>query len=45
MINDFKGFKDGSTIFNVCYCEENSVPRVVFNYIECISEKVVFLVI
>ena len=33
MINDFKGCKDDSTLFDVCYCEENSVP---FNDIECI---------
>ena len=34
MINDFKGIKDGSTIFNFFYCEENCVPHVVFNNIE-----------
>ena len=39
MINDFKGCKDGSTIFNVCYCEQNSIPHVVFNNIECIFRK------
>ena len=39
MINDFKSCKDSSTIFNVCYCEENSVPYVVFNNIECIFRK------
>ena len=39
MINDFKGCKDGSTIFNVCYYSENSVPHVVFNNIECIFRK------
>ena len=33
MINDFKGCKDGSIIFNVYYCEENSVPHTVFNSI------------
>ena len=31
---DFKGSKDGSTVFNLCYCEENRVPHVVFNNIE-----------
>ena len=36
LINDFKICKDSSTIFNVCYCEENSVPHVGFNNIECI---------
>ena len=39
LINDFKDCKDGSTIFNVFYCEENSVPHVVFNNIECIFIK------
>ena len=39
MINDFKGCKDSSTIFNVCYYEENSVPYIVFNKIECIFRK------
>ena len=39
MINDFKGCKDGSTIFNVCYCEENNVPHIVFNNIECFFRK------
>ena len=34
MVNDFKGCNDGSTIFNLCYCEENSVPH--FNNAECI---------
>ena len=35
-INDFKGCKDGSILFNLCYCEENSVLHIVFNNIECI---------
>ena len=39
MINDFKGCKDDSTLFNVCYCEEISVPHVVFNNMECIFRK------
>ena len=39
MINDFKSCKDSPTIFNVCYCEENRVPHVVFNNIECIFRK------
>ena len=39
MVNDFKGCKDGSTIFNLCYCEENSVPHIIFNNIECIFLK------
>ena len=36
LINDFKDCKDGSTIFNVAYCEENGVPQIVFNNIDCI---------
>ena len=39
MINDFKGYKDGSAIFNVCYCNENSVPHIDFNDVECIFRK------
>ena len=40
MINDFKSCKDSSTIFNMCYREENSVIHGVFNNIECIfSDK------
>ena len=38
LINDFEGYKNGSTILNVC-CEENSVPHVVFNNTECVSRK------
>ena len=37
--NDFKGCKDGSTIFNMAYDEENNVPYIVFNNIECIFRK------
>ena len=39
MINDFKGCKDGSTIFNLCYFSEDNVPHIVFNNIECIFRK------
>ena len=39
MINNFKGFKDGPILFNVYYCEENSVLHIVFNDIECIFRK------
>ena len=39
MVNDLKGCKDGSTVFNPCYCKENSVPNIVFNNIECILRK------
>ena len=38
-INDFKGCKDGSTVFNLCYCEENNVPHIVFKKIQCILRK------
>ena len=38
-INNFKGCKDGSTVFNLCYCEENNVPHVIFSNIECIIRK------
>ena len=33
MVNDFKSCKDDSILFNLCYCEENSVPHIVFNNI------------
>ena len=33
MVNGFKGCKDDSILFNLCYCEENSVPHIVFNNI------------
>ena len=36
MINDFKGCKDGSMLFNLCYSDENGVPHIVFNNIKCI---------
>ena len=39
MVNDFEGCKDGSTIFNLYYCSEGSVPDIVFNNIECIFRK------
>ena len=39
MINDFKGCKDGLTLFNLCYSDENGVPYIVFNNIECIFKK------
>ena len=38
-INDFKCCKDGSVLLNIAYCEENSVPHIVFNNIECIFRK------
>ena len=38
-INGFKSCKDGSTIFNIVYGEENNVPCIVFNNIDCIFRK------
>ena len=38
IVNDFKGRKDGSILFNLCYSDE-SVLHVVFNNIECIFKK------
>ena len=39
LVNDFKSCKDGSIVFNITYCEENNVPHIVFNNIECIFRK------
>ena len=39
MINDFNSRKDGSTVFNISYCEEGCVPHVVFNNVKCIFRK------
>ena len=39
MVNDFKGCKDCSIIFNLYYCSEDSAPHIVFNDIECIFRK------
>ena len=39
MVNDFKGCKDGSILFNLCYSDETGVPHIVFNDIECIFRK------
>ena len=36
MINDFKGCKDGSILFNLCYSDEINVLHIVFNNIDCI---------
>ena len=36
MVNDFKGCKDGSVLFNLCYFDENGVPHIVFSNIKCI---------
>ena len=39
MINDFKGCRDSSALFNLCYCSEDSVPHIVVNNIEYIFRK------
>ena len=39
LVNGFKGSRNGSVLFNVAYCEENSVPRIIFNNIESIFRK------
>ena len=39
MVNYFRGCKDGSKLFNLCYSEENGFPHIVFNNIECIFRK------
>ena len=39
MVNDFKGCKDGSTLFNLCYSGETRVPYITFNNIDCIFKK------
>ena len=39
MVNDSKGCKDGSILFNLCYSEVNGFPHIVFEYIECIFRK------
>ena len=35
MVNDFKGCKVGSILFNLSYSDETSVPHIVFNNIDC----------
>ena len=39
MVNDFKGCKDGTTIFSLCYFSEDSIPHIIFNNIEYIFRK------
>ena len=38
-IHDFKGSRDGSVLFNIAYCEENSVPHIASNNIKCTFRK------
>ena len=45
LVDDFKGCRDGPVFFNITYCEENSVPHIVFNNIECFLERVELIVI
>ena len=40
MVNYFKGCKGGLILFNLCYSDENGVPHIVFNNIECIFKKI-----
>ena len=39
LVNDFRGSKDGSILLNIAYCEENYVPHIVFDNVECIFRK------
>ena len=39
LVNDFKSSRDGSIVFNIAYCEENNIPHIAFNKIECIFRK------
>ena len=39
MVNDFKGCKGGSVLCNLCYSDENGVPHIIFNNIECIFKE------
>ena len=39
MVNDFKGCKDGSILFNLCYSDDISVLHIAFNNIDCIFLK------
>ena len=38
-INDFTIFKDGSMVFDIVCCKENTVPHIFFNNIEVIFRK------
>ena len=39
LINEITTFNSRSTMFEISYCEENSVPYIVLNNIECIFRK------
>ena len=39
MVNGLKDCKDGSIVFSLCHCSEDSVPHIAFNDIECIFRK------
>ena len=39
MVNDFKGCKNGSILFNLCYSDKAGGPHIVFNDTECIFKK------
>ena len=39
IVNDFKGGKDGTMIYNLCYSDKIGVPHIVFNNIDCFKKK------
>ena len=39
LVNDLKTSIDGTVLFNMSYYEENNVPHIVLNNIECIFRK------
>ena len=39
LINEITIFDSESTMFEISYCQENNVPYIVFNNIECIFRK------
>ena len=45
LFNEFTITDDVSIMFDINYYEENNTPHIVFNDIECVFKKVVFLVI
>ena len=45
LFNEFTIIDDVSIMFDINYYEENNTPHIVFNDIECVFKKVVFLVI
>ena len=39
LINEFTIFENGSTMFDISYCEKSNMLNIVFNNIECIFRK------